>query len=151
MSTEQITIVACPVCEQFHKKDYQGECRNNAERFTGIKDAAKKLGTREDNILKLNSDYTEEIQEMSVGQINYTDFFGDEDDPTSDWSLANEHATFKHTGACEFIFYVGDKDDDEDAHQFYIDKFEKAGFSETFIKVVKEGQSDGFNYLNFYA
>lgn len=37
-------IVQCGCCEQFHRADYTGDCRNDDERFESEEDAAERLG-----------------------------------------------------------------------------------------------------------
>ncbi len=46
------------------------------------------------------------IKDMNICQTNF-DNWGDENSPTSNWSLANKYATYSHKEDCEFIFYIG--------------------------------------------
>ena len=50
-----IKYLECGCCEHYHREDYYGDCRNDAERFT-LNDL-EKMGISEDNIIEIEPDY----------------------------------------------------------------------------------------------
>lgn len=90
----------------------------------------------------------DEIENMEVGAWNLeTEEWGDENDPTSDWSLANTHATFSHKDSCEFIFWLGKGE----MHIERLKDLKELGFSSEFVERCKYASEQGFNYINFYS
>ncbi|HNC59546.1 MAG TPA: hypothetical protein PLP33_29230 [Leptospiraceae bacterium] len=41
-----VEVSFCGNCDQFHKVEYYGDCRNNAERFSDVEDAMKRLNKK---------------------------------------------------------------------------------------------------------
>lgn len=44
--TEPVHVVECGCCGCWHRQEYDGDCRNDAERFGSPEDAATRLGKR---------------------------------------------------------------------------------------------------------
>lgn len=92
---------------------------------------------------------------MSFGSMEVAEFelepeeWGDESDPRSDWSLANQFATFQHTDACEFIFYIGKSDNDGGFDA--VETLEAQGFSKEFLERCKRVQKAGYKYVCFHT
>lgn len=82
------------------------------------------------------------MKDMQVCQTNF-DFLTERMSENRDWYLANEHCTFVHKGACEFIFYLG-------SHTI-IQELREKGFSESFIDECQRAIDNGYKYICFYA
>lgn len=41
---EAVKIIECGCCCQYHRTDFHGDCRNDAERFADAEDAETKIG-----------------------------------------------------------------------------------------------------------
>lgn len=59
-----------------------------------------------------------------------------------DWQLSLKYATFSHKEACEFIFYIGNKNS--------LSTLEANGFSKQFLEVCREVKQKGFKYILMY-
>lgn len=51
-----IRIIRCGCCDHWHRVDYFGDCRNDAERFDDMEDAANRLGLPVIEVIE-NGDY----------------------------------------------------------------------------------------------
>lgn len=86
---------------------------------------------------------TKLFEDMKVRAWKLTpEEWGDENDPKSDWSLANLHATFSHKDACEFIFHVAELD---------WQPLKEKGFSGKFIQRCIDASNAGYHYVCFYT
>lgn len=88
------------------------------------------------------------ISSMKVCQIDWTEYFNEEDKLAGDWALCNKYATFSHKDACEFIFWIGS---DRAARLNRYSELAALGFSLNFLTAVKAAQARNFVYLTFYA
>lgn len=90
------------------------------------------------------------IEPMKIGQVNYEEFWGDENDPSSDWSQIQHYATFGHKDddACEFIIHLGNVDDG--SREEILKAFEIV-FSSVFMDCCHQASEAGYKYLCFYA
>lgn len=78
---------------------------------------------------------------VAMVELNETDW-GDESDPTSNWSLFNMHASFSHRDACEFILYIG---------EWHIPLiWSELGFTLEILTLMIEAKNKGYNYICFY-
>lgn len=89
------------------------------------------------------------LESMQAAMVDYTEefnnqetIFGDMHHPDSDWGLLNDHATFSHKEACEFILYTEYED------TWYKDT---VGFSDKLRELVNQAKNEGFKYICFYA
>lgn len=91
------------------------------------------------------------IKPMNAAEVSLNgDEWGDNDDPESDWTIAHSSATFVHSDACEFIFYIGDKNF-EGSQKSSLEFLKDAGHSEHFLAYFKAAQQAGYKWLNLYT
>ena len=92
-----------------------------------------------------------DVDDMRVANMNH-DGFGDTNDPDSDWRVINDHATFAHADACEFIVHVGCKDDNDlGYHKSIMDNWSGWGLSNKGLELLEKAYQAGFTYLCLYA
>lgn len=86
------------------------------------------------------------LEDMRIAQVEF-DFAdgipGKTQYGNKDWDLAQEHATFSHKDACEFMFYIADEES--------IDNLKSEGFSEELVKVCDHARKSGYNYICLYS
>lgn len=86
------------------------------------------------------------MKDMAVAEIDYSDEWGDTNDPESDWrKLMSGAATFAHTGACEFIVYLGSRE-----HDTLTDLEVKWRMSKEFMEYCRIARRAGFKYACFH-
>lgn len=89
------------------------------------------------------------LSPMKIAQYSFEqEDWGSEDDPKSDWNLAQIFNTYSHTTECEFIFAIGY---DKASREFELDKYKQAGFSENFLNIIKTAQALDYDYICIYT
>lgn len=83
------------------------------------------------------------IDNMMVAMVDYTDEWGDENDPASDWSQIQHYCCFSHKEACEFILHLGDDDETIKAYEVVL--------SEAMVEYCRQAQAQGYKYICFYS
>jgi len=65
--SQPVRIIQCGCCDHWHRANYFGDCRNDAERFDDMEDAANRLGKPVIEVLE-NGDYCDVAVEPAVNQ-----------------------------------------------------------------------------------
>jgi hypothetical protein len=82
-------------------------------------------------------------------EVNW-DFVDGDDDP--DWKYLNEHATFSHREACEFIVHIGSDPEEEDSYaKNKMEHMRAQGCSDLLIEAYREAANHGAMRILFWA
>lgn len=98
------------------------------------------------------------MENMKVAQCELPlENWGDESDPTSNWSLLNKYAAFSHREACEFILYVGSDEyigsarEDVATDSEHIQMYEEMGFTKEVLGPCRNARKQGYKYICFWS
>ena len=75
--------------------------------------------------------------------------FGDVTGPN--WMYCNEHATFSHRDACEFIIHIGPAQEGSRHWEFVVDEMKVCGCTQDFIQAYLDAKDAGAVRVMFWC